>query len=303
MHQVHFIGYDLDSRPRGSQPAGTVHFPPEMVRLEKLAGGVLLNVGYTAQLNLGVCASISNVTGELHFQGKQPSSTALGIALDPESHVINTGHRFPRGQAESMFRGCLRLPLNMAGLETIERLRGDGMAVFRLTVRGSAFVFDAAERTWDACMFQVNGGMALAAQVQVNRDHWIQQVRNVSPVGSVLVEIPLAVSRDAPWNAVWDQLDKASAHLAQGGEGGWEGCVAKVRQALELRAQIDKVTPGPAKADRDRDRMERLNDVAKALFHYCSLASHTDKHVTRWTRADAVLAFSALCGLLAARDP
>jgi hypothetical protein len=111
------------------------------------------------------------------------------------------------------------------------------------------------------------------------------------------------VSRNDPWTAVWDQLDKAAAYLTQGGEIGWEGCVAKVRQALELRMQIDKVAPGPVKADRNQDQRERLNDIAKALFHYCSLAVHADRHATRWTRADAVLVFSTLCGLLAIRDP
>ncbi len=303
MYQVHLIGYDLDTRPRGRLAAGFISLAPEMVLLEKIAGGVSLNVGYTVHLNPELCVSISNVTGELHFQGRQPSSVALGIAMDPECHVINTGYQFPHGQRESAFRGSMRLPLGLAGLEIMERLRDGGPAEFRLTMRGSAFVFNTADKSWDACMFQVDGGAALSAQVQVNRDHWSQQVRNVSPMGSVLVEIPLAVTLDAPWSGIWDQLDKASTHLAQGGESGWEGCIAKVRQALELRAKLDNVPPALAKAGREQDRMERLNEIAKALFHYCSLALHTDKHVTRWTRADAILAFSTLCAVLAAHDP
>lgn len=302
-YPVHFVGYDLDTRPRGRRAAGFISLAPEMVRLEKIAGGVLLNVGYAMHLNPDLCVSISNITGDMHFQGKQPASAALGIAIDPESHVINTGYQFPHGQIESTRRGSLRLPLCLPGLETIERLRDGGPAEFRLTVRGTAFVFNAPEKSWDACAFQVDGGMALAAQVQVNRDHWNQQVRNVSPMGSVLVEIPLAATRDAPWSGIWDQLNKASAHLAQGGESGWEGCIAKVRQALELRARIDPVPSGPGKDSREQDRAERLNELAKALFHYCSLASHSDRHVTRWTRADAVLSLSTLCALLAARDP
>ena len=279
-----------------------IHFAPEMVRLEKVAGGVLLSLGYTMHLSPGLSVSISNITGEVYFQSTQQSSTALGIAADPESHVVHTGYKLPHGETASRVTGCLRLPLTPAALETIERLREGGPADFRLTVYGSAFVYDVAEKTWDACRVQVEGGMPSSVQIQVGRDHWIQQVRAVSPMGSVLVEIPLAVARTAPWSTVWEQLDKAAEHLTQGGESGWEGCVAKVRQALELRAGIDNVAPGPARADREKDRGERLDDVAKALFHYCSLAVHADRHRTQWSRADAVLAFSTLCALLAARD-
>jgi hypothetical protein len=303
MNHVHFTAYDLKGRPQDDGPVGAIHFLSEMVRLEKVTGGALLLIEYTTHLNSGLYASINNITGEIYFQGRQSAPTGLGLAVDPETHILNTGYKFPQGSVESAFTGRLLLPLSPAALEAIERLRDGGPAEFRLTMRGSAFVFNALERTWDACMLQVDGGMTQAARVSVDRDYWSQQVRGVSPLGSVLVEIPLAVTRDAPWKAVWDRLDEASAHLAQGGEMGWEGCIAKIRQALELRAEIENVAPGPERADRDQDRIGRLDGLAKALFHYCSLAVHTDKHLTRWTRADAILAFSAFCALLAARDP
>jgi len=304
MYPVHFIAYDLAPRPRGSSSAGMVHFPPDMVRLEKMVGGASLNFGYAIHLNPGTCVNISSITADLYFQGKQPASVALGIAADPESHVIHTGYKFPQGGViNSTIRGCLRLPLNLAGLETIERLRDGEQADFHLTMRGSALILDPTEKTWDACLFQVDGGMPMSAQVQVSRDLWTPQVRAVSPMGSILVEIPLATSRTPPWNAVWEQLDKAAGHLAQGGEGEWEGCIAKVRQALELRAKIEKIPQGPPKSDHDQDRRERLNGLAKALFHYSSLAVHADRHTTHWNRADAILAYSTLCAILAVQDP
>lgn len=302
MYPVHFVAYDLASRPQGNSSAGVILFPPDMVRLEKMAGGVSLNVGYTIQLNPDTCASINSITADLYFQGKQPAPTPLGVAADPESHVIHTGYKFPQGGVNNVIQGCLRLPLNLAGLETIERLRDGEQADFRLTMRGSALILDSTEKTWDACLFQVDGGVPMSVKVQVSRDLWTPQVRVVSPMGSVLVEVPLATNRSPPWNTVWEQLDKAAGHLAQGGEGGWEGCITKVRQALELRAQIEKIPPGSAKPDRDQDRRERLNGLAKALFHYSSLAAHADRHTTRWNRADAILAYSTLCAILAAYD-
>lgn len=303
MYPVHFIAYDLASRPHSNSSAGVIHFPPDMVRIERTAGGVSLNVGYMLQINPDTCASISSITADLYFQGKQSVPVALGVAADPESHVIHTGYKFPQNGINSVIRGCLRLPLNLAGLETIERLRDGEQADFRLTVRGSALILNPTEKTWDACMFKVDGGMPMSAQVQVSRDLWAPQVRAVSPMGSILVEVPLATSRTPPWNTVWEQLDKAAGHLAQGGESGWEGCIAKVRQALELRAKIEKIPPGPPKSDHDQDRRERLNGLAKALFHYSSLAVHADRHTTQWSRADAILAYSTLCAILAVQDP
>jgi hypothetical protein len=91
MYPVHFIAYDLASRPHGNSPAGVIHFPPDMVRIERVAGGVSLNVGYTLQINPDTCASISSITAELYFQGKQSVPVALGVAADPENYVIHTG--------------------------------------------------------------------------------------------------------------------------------------------------------------------------------------------------------------------
>jgi hypothetical protein len=167
IRQVHFTAFDLDSRPRGGRSAGVIHFAPEMVRLEKAAGGALLTLGYTVHLNPDLSVSICNVTGEVYFQSTQQSSTALGIAADPESHVVHTGYKFPHGETASRITGCLRLPLSLAALETIERLREGGAADFQLTVHGSAFVFDIAEKTWDASRFQVEGGMPSSVQIQV----------------------------------------------------------------------------------------------------------------------------------------
>jgi len=71
MKHIHFTAYDLDSRPRGNRSAGVVLFAPETVRLERTAGGASLSFGYAVHLNPDLCVSISNVTGEVSFQGKQ----------------------------------------------------------------------------------------------------------------------------------------------------------------------------------------------------------------------------------------
>ena len=75
----------------------------------------------------------------------------------------------------------------------------------------------------------------------------------------------------------------------------------EVRQAIEVWRKIDDFSG--AKTAKEKNKRERLQDVANALFHYCSLSVHTDHHISHWTRADAILALASLCSLLSARDP
>jgi hypothetical protein len=299
MNQLSFIAYDNAPRPIGSVSAGNVSFPSEKVWLQKFAGGALLHLGYQINFVQEINVSISNITGEIYFVTPQ-SSVALGLATNPGNHVINSNYKFPGiGQAQSIINSSLQLPLSSAGVETIEKLRSSSEAKFRITFRGSALVFNKSERSWDACRLEI---IPDAIELHVSRDHWIQQVRNVSPIGSVLVEIPLAVQRKAPWEAVWSEVDRAAASLAQGGEAGWESCVMKVRLALEQMIAIDE-TPEQKKKGRDQNQFQRRTEIAKALYNYCSLWVHADNEKTMCTRADAMLALSTLCALLSSRDP
>jgi hypothetical protein len=281
MNQFFFTAYDNASRPIHGVPAGNVNFLAEGVRLEKSAGGAILHLAYQISFAQEINVSIFNITGETHFVTAQWSA-ALGLAVTAESHVINSGHKFPGiGQAQSVVRGSLQLPLNATSVESIERLRTGNEPKFRIVFRGSALVFDQKAASWDACRFEV---VPDAFELRVSRDHWIQQIRNVSPMGSVLVEIPLAVERKAPWDVVWHDVDKAAASLAHGGESGWESCVMKVRLALERMIAIDE-TPDQQKKGRDQNQFQRRREIAKALHTY------------------ATLALSTLCALLSSRDP
>jgi hypothetical protein len=228
------------------------------------------------------------------------SSIALGLALNPDNHIINSDHKFPGlGQAQSSIMGSLQLPLNFASVEAIENLRNGNEAKFRIVFRGSALVFNKQENFWDACALQV---IPDAIELSVSRDHWVRQIRNASALGSVLVEIPLTLERKAPWDVVWQEADKAAASLAQGGEAGWESCVMKVRVALERMIAIDEM-PGQQKRSRDQNQFERRIEIAKSLLAYCSLWVHVDNEKQVCTRADATLALSTLCALLASRNP
>jgi hypothetical protein len=305
MNQLHFIGYDNNSRPYPGQAAGAVSFGQEIF-LVKTAGGATLSLGYSMTLSDDLQISVSGITGEIGMVAKQ-SRLALGVAVDPRCHVIHTGFKFQTGVL-STIKGYLQLPLSFSALEAVEHLRQGDPPEFTVVLHGSVFVRDKQTKLYDVCRLQVNGSSDNPVQFRADRDNWIQQMRNASPIGSVLVEIPLAVERPGPWNQVWEHLKNASANLAQGGEVGWKHCASEVRQAIEVWRNIDDSflkaasSEGKLKA-KEKDKEQRLHDVANALYHYCSLSVHTDEHKSSWTRTDAILALTAVCALLSVRNP
>jgi hypothetical protein len=180
-----------------------------------------------------------------------------------------------------------------------ERYRDGGPPVFVITLHACALVENKKTGRIDLCKLEVAGPAPI--QLNADRDTWHGQIRNISPLGSVLVEIPLTLERKPPWNSVWSRMNAASANLTHGGESGWKNCVGEVRQAIAAWRQIDEFQAG--KNDPKKDQRQRLHDIANAVHHYCSLSAHDDEHEINWSRSDAVLALSSLCALLSARDP
>lgn len=300
MNSVYFTGPDNDARPRSQQAAGSLNFPGNEISLSKTADGAMLRLGYVMHLVPGVHVSISGITGEIAFLRHQ-SALQLGIAFDPDCYVVDTDHQFQGGARQSIIRGQLRLPLTLGALEAAERFRDGAPPEFAITLRATAFVGNKETERFDAC--RLDFAPIGPIQLHADRDTWQRQIRNVSPMGSVLAEIPLAVTREAPWDRVWARLDAASANLAHGGESGSKNCVSEIRQALEAWRAIDGFNARLSPAERQKDKRQRLFDVASALQHYCSLSVHADEHQTEWNRADAIMALSTLCALLSARNP
>jgi hypothetical protein len=298
---IYFTGPNNDARPQPGRAAGSLEFSDKEIFLIKTADGAVLRFAYRMQLVPGVHVLLTAITAEIGFQGKQLHHLPLGIAVDPECHVIDTDYQFPMGGLRQfILSGNLQLPLTRAALEAAERIREGEPPAFTIVLHGSAFVANKETGGYDLC--RVDIAQPGPIQLRADRDVWQSQVRNASPMGSVLVEIPLAVTRDAPWDRVWARLDAASASLSQGGESGNKHCVIEVRQALDAWRKIDQFETTTT-GGKQKDKGQRLRDVANALYHYFSLSAHGDEHQEEWTRAEAILALSSLCALLSARNP
>lgn len=300
MDHLDFTAYDNNPRPwRG---AGTIDFSGREISLGKMADGALFRLRYRIRLNSEVRVSISHITGEIGIAKYQLPALALGVAIDPQCHVVHTGYKPLSTDPQLTLTGSLQLPVSLAALEAIERFRVGGPLEFTVVLQGCALVGNDETDSFEVCRLQVNGSSSEPVRIHADRDVWIQQLRQVSPMGSVLVDIPLASDRGPPWDKVWKQLENAAANLRLGGEMGWKNCVTEVRQALDAWKAIEGFK-GASQADRKKDKRQRLHDAAASLLHYCSLSVHPDEHQEEWTRADAIMALSTLCALLSARDP
>lgn len=203
------------------------------------------------------------------------------------------------------------VPLEWRGsLESLvryERKRNGGPVVFNYTCYAEVCVLipqgdiprqrSAPERVF--------GGFQISYPVE----KWTEMLNSLHAMRCVLVEFPMRSSPPSPWDDVWEAVADAQESLKKGGSTGWKGCVDAVRLALEKWQQIpgEKEDMGngwqaPSVQDRKaRTKEQRLDNLRWHLMQCAHLGPHS--HAKDWTRDDAVLLLSALCGLLSERQP
>jgi hypothetical protein len=145
-HPISFFAFDNAARPPSGTPAGRIIFSSQNISLSEIAGGALLRLNYTINLHPGLRISIRSITGELSLVGiRSPIPLPLGIAVDPQCHVIDTDYKFPSAERQQSINGCLQLPLSLATLETAERFRDGNPPEFVVFFHGSVFALALTE--------------------------------------------------------------------------------------------------------------------------------------------------------------
>jgi hypothetical protein len=137
---------------------------------------------------------------------------------------------------------------------------------------------------------------------------WTKMLRDLNFGDTILLEIPFAANVPKGWEPVWAPLREARDCFDQGGTSGWNGCVGRVRFALEKWRKIQGeaedlagwVPPQP-KDLRGRSKKQRYDILRWHLVQCAHLAPHTTSSDS--TQEDALLALSMLCSLLSIRNP
>jgi hypothetical protein len=136
---------------------------------------------------------------------------------------------------------------------------------------------------------------------------WTKMLRDLNFGDTILLEIPFRANVPKGWEPVWAALKEARECFDQGGTSGWNGCVGRVRLALEKWRKIQGeaedlagwVPPQP-KDLRVRSKKQRYDVLRWHLLQCAHLAPHTTSSDS--TQEDALFALSVLCTLLSIRN-
>jgi len=135
---------------------------------------------------------------------------------------------------------------------------------------------------------------------------WTTMLRDLNFGDTILLEIPFTANVPKGWEPVWAALREARDCFDQGGTSGWNGCIGRVRLALEDWRKIQGEAEDLAgwilpQNIRSRSKKQRYDILRWHLIQCAHLAPHTTAN--DWTREEALFALSGLCSLLSVRKP
>lgn len=228
----------------------------------------------------------------------------------------DTGRTVDLGMAEPFFEQLSYRPsetrklqlqprwrISPAGVERLEQVRAGGNFMLQVAVRYGLMGGTAAPG-WEEPHRPVRVPFpAQPTQVTIKAHDWVRDVLEPwQQAAAVSLVIPL------PQQGATDEHRAVIARLADArrelDRGNWKASIAASREVVELLRQM-LPAPVTAKAqlcglhEREAVMLDRLKDLAQAVFDYDSAASHADAHLRHiaWNRENAVLALGTAASL------
>jgi hypothetical protein len=142
--------------------------------------------------------------------------------------------------------------------------------------------------------------------VRVDAHQWVKDVLEqwqLAAAVSLVVAIPVGTATDEH-RTIISRLSTAKQRLIAGTPDDLKASVAASREACELLRKMRPAAVNPVREQRDLAEREavildKMTELAQALFSYNSAASHTDPHLRdiAWRRENAVLALGTAASL------
>ena len=142
--------------------------------------------------------------------------------------------------------------------------------------------------------------------VRVDAHQWVRDVLEqwqLAAAVSLAVAIPVGTATDEHRTIV-SRLSTAKQRLIAGTPDNLKASVTASREARELLRMMRPAAVNPVREQRDLAEREavildKMTELAQALFSYDSAASHTDPHLRdiAWRRENAVLALGTAASL------
>jgi hypothetical protein len=197
--------------------------------------------------------------------------------------------------------------LSDAAIERIERNRnGDGMTLWP-NFQYALISLGTAAPDWPQPQRPIRVPFpGQPTSVRIDAHQWVQDVLEqwqLAAVVSLVVALPAGTATD-DHRTVADRLTTAKRLLQSGKPDDLKASVAASREACEvLRSMLPGVVnPKPKQRslpEREAVILEKVRDLAQALFDYDSAGSHPDPQLRDivWRREDAILALGTAASL------
>jgi len=196
-----------------------------------------------------------------------------------------------------------RWRISATAVERIEQVRAGGNFTLHVGVRYGLMGGTTAPG-WEEPHRPVRVPFpAQPTQVIIKAHDWVRDVLEPwqrATAVSLVIPLPQQGATD-DHRAVIARLADARRELDSGN---WKASIAASREATELLRQMRPTPVGPRAQLRDLHEREgaildRLKDLAQAMFDYDSAASHADPHLRHitWNRENAVLALGTAASL------
>ncbi len=204
--------------------------------------------------------------------------------------------------------------LSDTAIERIEKIRDGGGLTIYPDFQYALFSPGTGMPDWPQPQRPIRvPGPGQPTAVRVDAHQWVKDVLEqwqLAAAVSLVVALPARGATDEHPTVV-SRLMTAKQRLTAGKPDDLKASVAASREAVELLrsmrpAAVDTAAPKRDLAEREAVILDKMTELAQALFSYDSAASHTDPHLRdiAWSRENAVLALvtaTSLAQLIFAR--
>lgn len=196
---------------------------------------------------------------------------------------------------------------NLSSLALFEKIRNGMAPKIQLSLHGEFYYVVEIDKPKTPGLRTESRTFWLNYNVEIPKDLWVKQLRNIDFLENILIEIPLPVSPGSDWEDVWKAMIDARDSFEKGGTTAWKDSIVSCRLALEKWQKIEKEDMGPgwqspSVTDRSsRTKKQRLDNLRWHLLQLAHYSAHS--HADEWKRDDALIMISALSALLAERNP
>jgi hypothetical protein len=198
-------------------------------------------------------------------------------------------------------------PVSDAAIERIEKIRDSGNLVLYPTVQYALIAPGTSMPDWPQAHRPIRVPIPeQPTAIRVEAHQWVQNVLEqwqLAAAVSLVVALPAGTAADEHRTIV-NRLATAKRLLTAGKPEDLKASVAASREACELLrtmrpAKINQAAQQRDLAEREAVILDKMTELAQALFNYDSAASHTDPHLRdiAWRRENAVLALGTAASL------